>query len=646
MSKAAKILKIIVLLCLAGPIWAQQSAPLDQSLPLDTLFKDPLIQGRTDSLARDTTVHVKKDSIPDIEMAEHSDSLPHHTQHHKVVDHSLPLHIFSDAPEQMRKFRLARNVTDSLQAYAELNKAIIELHKKAFLEANIDSVRRSSKSWNGYLTVGQGYKWVKLSPGNLERVSLNRIGYSQKYFADRPFSYSEVASLEEKLIVYLENIGYPFASVRLDSMHFADRSLSATLMFEKGPYITIDTITVAGITKTKQNFFQQYLRIQKGQPFIQSKVDDVDKLIKQLPYLRLTGPTFVVFRNKKAYPVVQVEDQRANQIDGIIGFLPNSTNQKKTLITGQFNLTLYNLFGTGKNLIAAWERFQVQSQKLDLSFVYPNLLSTNLELKGDFNLLKQDTTFFNMAWGITVSTLVKGGGKVSFVTGIKSARIGSTQSLGTTTTLPSVADFDYKYGGLVYQWNSLDDFFYPKKGTRIALSGNVGQKSVKRSSAITDQTLYDSIPLSTVQYTGVLDFEQYLRIAKSTSFLFRPRAGFIQNSGNLLFVNDLFRVGGFKLLRGFNESEYYAQRYGVVTAELRQYLDPTSYLLLFVDQGYIYSDVTSTPFKEDMPLGVGGGISFTTQAGIFNFLYALGKTNNTQFNFSQSKIHFGFVSRF
>ena len=83
-----------------------------------------------------------------------------------------------------------------------------------------------------------------------------------------------------------------------------------------------------------------------------------------------------------------------------------------------------------------------------------------------------------------------------------------------------------------------------------------------------------------------------------------------------------------------------------MTTELRQYLDATSYLLLFVDQGYIYSDVTSTPFKEDAPLGLGGGISFTTQAGVFNFLYALGKTNETNFNFSQSKIHFGFVSRF
>ena len=96
MSKAVKILKIIVLLCLAGPIWAQQSKPLDQSLPLDTLFKDPFIQLTADSLARDTTKRVvNKDSIPEIKLVEHRDSLPHHIKQHKVAAHPLPLHIFS-----------------------------------------------------------------------------------------------------------------------------------------------------------------------------------------------------------------------------------------------------------------------------------------------------------------------------------------------------------------------------------------------------------------------------------------------------------------------------------------------------------------------------------------------------------------------
>ena len=102
----------------------------------------------------------------------------------------------------------------------------------------------------------------------------------------------------------------------------------------------------------------------------------------------------------------------------------------------------------------------------------------------------------------------------------------------------------------------LDDYFYPKSGVRVLMTGNVGQKTVKRSSAIIDQSIYDSIPLSSVQYTGIVDLEQFFRVGKSTSLLFRPRGGFVSNSGNLLFVNDLFRVGGFKLLRGFNESEY------------------------------------------------------------------------------------------
>ncbi len=180
----------------------------------------------------------------------------------------------------------------------------------------------------------------------------------------------------------------------------------------------------------------------------------------------------------------------------------------------------------------------------------------------------------------------------------------------------------------------------------MTFSGTVGQKNIRRNSAIKNDALYDSIPLSTVQYGILADLEEYFRLGKGSVVLLRGRCGYLSNSGNLLYINDLYRIGGLKLLRGFNENAFYAQQYGVGTIEFRQYFDASSYLLLFADQGYYMFNLPASTFQEDHPLGLGAGISFTTPAGIFNFIYALGKSNTQLLTFTQSKIHFGFVSRF
>ena len=70
-----------------------------------------------------------------------------------------------------------------------------------------------------------------------------------------------------------------------------------------------------------------------------------------------------------------------------------------------------------------------------------------------------------------------------------------------------------------------------------------------------------------------------------------------------------------------------------------------TYFMLFFDQSGLMDNIA-----EDMttqyPFGAGAGFSFSTQAGVFNFVFALGKSNDQIFGLEQSKIHFGYISRF
>ena len=67
------------------------------------------------------------------------------------------------------------------------------------------------------------------------------------------------------------------------------------------------------------------------------------------------------------------------------------------------------------------------------------------------------------------------------------------------------------------------------------------------------------------------------------------------------------------------------------------------YISVFGDYGFVENK--SSGLNENL-LGLGTGISFLTQLGVFNLSYAVGKQSDSSFDFRNSKIHFGILTRF
>jgi hemolysin activation/secretion protein len=111
------------------------------------------------------------------------------------------------------------------------------------------------------------------------------------------------------------------------------------------------------------------------------------------------------------------------------------------------------------------------------------------------------------------------------------------------------------------------------------------------------------------------------------------------------FRNELFQIGGYKLLRGFDEESIFANRYAVGTLEYRYLLGLNSYFSGFTDFGWSNDKSKLTTFSKTY-IGAGLGLSFETKGGLFNISFAAGKRNDIDFNLRQSKIHFGYVSIF
>ncbi len=535
---------------------------------------------------------------------------------------------------------------DSLQTQSKIAAVVSQLHARGFLTASPDSFTKSKDTLWVQLFLGNVYKKAVINTSGVSMLALRRSGLKSIFPEIHKFSFKEFYKMEKRLVDFYQTIGFPFAYVFVDSIQVeANDCLKGKLRLVQGPFVVFDSLQIVGKTKTKSKFLSNYTRIAYGSPFNQATVDNAHKLLKQLPYLKVNDVPVVAFRNEKAQTNFYLEDRKANQIDGVAGFLPNqqaTAGQNKLIVTGEFNMNLKNMGGKGKGMRIEWRRLKPLSQQISLEYFHPNLFNSPMNFMPMFDLIKQDTTFQTVTAMLKTNFNLSGSSKMGFYVGSKQSRLLSTKQYSAFAK-PPFLDFNLTTYGAEYEWNDLDDYFYPKKGNWIALEGNVGIKEVL-SNARLPEILFTGVRKTTTQFYSRGEFRHFFRTGKNSTLLTGLKGGRVFND-NILLTNDLFQLGGLKTLRGFNENFFFSEYYSTATLEFRQFTDESSYLLLFAEKSYMQYRV-GTDSVEDWPMGIGAGLSLSTNTGIFNFVYSLGQAAIQKMQFNQSKIHFGYITRF
>jgi outer membrane protein assembly factor BamA len=437
--------------------------------------------------------------------------------------------------------------------------------------------------------------------------------------------------VQNKVLTYAENNGYPFAEIGLTDLRACKQFIEGTISYRSGTLIRFDTLIVIGQGGIKPVLLQTMLGIYPGQLFNQAAVRQAEELLKMLPFLRLLQAPDVLFRFDRAHLVLHLAPIQANQFDGIVGFLPNQERQGSILLTGMVNLQLRNLFNGGKSLLAEWQRMRTATQSLKMSYEHPLLFRTRLNAGLQLNFLKEDTTFFNLQWqGLLSYPLLLGQhpvGKIGFFVRNQTSVLTDSSRRSAERGLANTRFLSY---GINYQFSRLDNLLRPQSGWHIGCEAGAGNKSAVQR---------------TPQGFATLQLVRFISTGKQTALMLRANSGIML--GRSLFLNELFRMGGLQTLRGFNENTFFASRYLIGTVEYRLYFEESSFIFAFADYGRLAEQTTKQSLT-DAPLGAGFGINVGVKGGIFSLTYAMGNSARLQQTFSleQSKIHFGYVSRF
>ena len=542
----------------------------------------------------------------------------------------------------VEKLPREKTTIPAVELQSTLEQRLWELYADAYLGAWYHMVASDSSTTRiVFFYTGERYYLLRLGPGTLTAPMRKKVGYRSRFYSNRPFRHTEVLDLFNKILIYAEEHGYPFATVGLDSLEISDQGISASVMYEPGPLITFDSLRVQGSLDIKPRFLQSQLGLYRGKPFNQGLVAQIPVRLKQMEFLTLGSVPEVRFRDEHAQIDLALERRSVNQIDAVLGLLPNENTPGKVLITGLVLIDLHNLFSSAKNLRLEWQRIDVSSQLLDIAYRHPKLLNSPLDFEGRFHLLKQDTSFINRELSLRLAFTTGSAGQLGVGSRLQTSRIISTSVYAGASELPAIADFNLNYHGLEYRFSSIDDPVFPTRGIRIGVEAMAGQKKILQNPAF-DPAWYNSIKLSSPQYRVEGAIETHVRAYRNIIASGRILGGHLR--GSSLFQNDLFRLGGLNSLRGFNENYFFASSYLIAGLEWRFALERGTYFFTFIDQALLRNEPAG--LETDYPTGLGAGINLATEAGNFNLVFAVGRNNFQTFSLNLAKIHFGYVSRF
>jgi outer membrane protein assembly factor BamA len=518
------------------------------------------------------------------------------------------------------------------------------LYSLGYLEARIDSQAIQGDERRIYLTPGPQYRWGELYYSGAGEDLLRSAGISPSSFTGKPVDYMEWTRRGDLLLDELANHGYPFARVRLDTVIFEQHRINGWLQVEKDDYFSFDSLVIRGNLRISGRFMQRYLDMITGNPYSEETLSRIPVRLGSLSYVTMTRSPEPEFRPGKVDLYLTLDRRKANRVNGMLGILPSGKNGK-VIFTGEADLYLINAFAHGEALDLRWRGLESATQELKTAISLPFLLSSPLGLDASFNLYKRDTSYLTLDGRIGLQWMRRGGSVYQAWYRWKS----STQVSTPISSLPSVSDgmeevHQGLYGIGVHQ-AMLDNIQNPYRGYQFSLNAGAGLRSVRNLPEEDTITLRRTTGIET---EGLA--EGFIPFGKRTTLLLRGQAGYriayAGKEGRIpLYVNELFRIGGFHSIRGFAEDSYVADLFLIPTAELRYLFQQNSNFHLFFDAAYLENEQEG--HRQAVKLaGFGAGLQLETRAGILSLDYAAGKEQGIPLSLRAAVIHLGYISVF
>jgi len=518
-----------------------------------------------------------------------------------------------------------KSFSDYLSLKSEIESQHLKLQKIGFIENKLlltdkknDSTYVANFSLNKkYYTIYIYYDKNLLSEELLKPVS-NAV--TSEYFIT-------TISKTEEILNYINSQiaedGQPFASLKLINLKKKDENnIQAELIITNDNRRKIDNIIVKGYEKFSKSYIKHFLKIKKGDDFNLKALEEKSEIINSLQFANQIKSPEILFTKDSTTVYLYLEKTKSNNFEGFIGFGTNETTNKIEF-DGYLNLNLINNLNYGESFNLIYKSDENEQKTFEANFNLPYILGSAIGTEFALNIFMKDSTFTTVNQRASLFYQINSKQKIGI--GIEGTQ---SNNLLENNTLLTIEDYNSAFYSINYQYIKRQQYnlLFP---LNFLFDLKVGFGNRKFEDTSEKQTLFN------------LNTFKIFNLNTKNSIYFRFD-GAILNSDNYL-TNELFRFGGIRSIRGFEENSLIASLYSVLNTEYRYQLNNTIYIHSIFDAAYFENDITQA--KEKL-FAFGLGFGVFTKAGLLKFNYANGKSENQKFKFSDSKIHLSLTAVF
>jgi len=443
------------------------------------------------------------------------------------------------------------------------------------------------------------------------------------------------ADMERVLSAY-ENRGHPYSQIRATQFQItAEDRLNFQLVIDEGPQVWVQSVEPEGNAVTKSSVIRREMRIRENDLFSQQAIERGRRRLQRLGFFRDVAevqledgsrPDLVVIR-------VPVVEGRTNTVDGVVGYQP-ATEVRKGYFTGLLDLSFRNLMGTGRRVEARWSRRDPTSSQLRFAYEEPWPLGLPMTLGGSIEQLNQDSSYAQTTLEAQATAHL---GR-ELTGGLMFGWERVIADLAGGLDLPNSRTYSL---GLRLDLDARDEPLGTRRGGRY-------QTAIRhrfKENRATQNYQPDRVRVESTEFTA--GFEHYLEIFRRQVVAASVNLGEIRSDEETIPLNEQFKLGGARTLRGYREEQFHGSRIIWANLEYRLLHGRRSWSFLFLDAGHFFyrkRDPLSGAIQEvsGEKVGYGLGLRVESRLGIMGVDYGLGEGDGL----TEGKVHFGLLNEF
>ncbi|MEM8560011.1 MAG: BamA/TamA family outer membrane protein [Bacteroidota bacterium] len=551
-------------------------------------------------------------------------------------------------------------------------RALRHLQDQGYYFARIDSAQTEAAGPGlraGVLYATTGPR-VEIGTLDLRGVTTLDAERARADFATRPGQVFDAARLErdlDGLLAAYDRTGLPLAQARvataIQQAEGEPPTLALTVVVEEGTALQLagieaePTDTSQARARTTGRFVARVADLRADAPLATYDPEAIRQRLEATDLYESVGTPYLVLARdddtaqvretgQRATLRIPVEERPPGTFDLILGYLPPTTPDADGQLVGNGLLELVNVFGGGRLFSLRLVRNPGLVSSVDVRAADPYIAGLPLRAELAFEGRGQDSTFAQQRYRVEVGYQLAPGLSVFGAFTRENTDPGPAGRRLGSDGLPLVPAADATFAGIGLRFRRVDRSVNPRQGLVVEALIEQGQKTRRFPGAA------DSVAQA---FTTNLRQQRLLADARVFVPTFR-RQVFVTGGDVAVLLSDaydtaeLFRYGGARSLRGYDEERFLGNVVARALFEYRYQIDRTSFAFVFADIGYVATPevVGRGGAAEGQPVneatrgiepGYGFGLQQRTPLGILSFSYAL----NPEDGPTQGKVHAGLV---